>query len=63
MTVSTLIKWLQKCPQEKQVAVFWDGNPRGEVEGMVNDDNEVVIVGDWSVYRDTRYKQSKIIFG
>ena len=72
MKVSELVVYLKELPQEKEVAIFWDGAARGEVDGIVNDDDEVVIVGDWSIYRDgemygnggyRKYEEEKIIFG
>lgn len=67
MTVNELIKILQTLPQEKPAAIFWDGQPRGDVEGIVNDDAKVVIVGDWSIYRSPgeyqRYPEEKIVYG
>jgi hypothetical protein len=66
MNVSQLIEILKTLPQQKPVFIFWDGSPRGPVEGIVNDDTEVVIVGDWSIYRKgshRHYEESKIVFG
>ena len=67
MTVEELIKILQTLPQEKPVSIFWDGQPRGDIEGIVNDDGEVVLVGEWSIYRSSgkyqRYPEEKIIYG
>ena len=65
MKVKELIDILGKLPQHKQVALFWDGSPRGNVEGIVDDDEEVVLVGEWSIYRDGRsraYEEEKIVF-
>lgn len=50
MKVKELVKVLKKLPQDKEVSIFYDGAARGEVEGIV-DDSEVVIVAEWSVYR------------
>jgi hypothetical protein len=67
MTNAELIEYLKKLPPTKPVALFWDGNPRGEIEGIVNDDSEIVLVGDWSIYRYPgryqAYPESKIVFG
>ena len=72
MIVSELIKHLQALPQEKEISIFWDGGARGDVDGIVNDDDEVVIVGDWSIYREGEmygkggyrvYEEEKIVFG
>lgn len=66
MNVREFIDILAKLPQEKEVTVFWDGSVMGVVEGIVNDDNEIVIIGDWSIYRDgtyREYEENKIVFG
>jgi len=57
---------LATLPADKSVAVFWDGGPRGDVEGIVNAADEVVIVGEWSIYRDSeyrRYPDDQIVYG
>lgn len=66
MNVASLIKILQYLPQEKTVMLFWDGGARGDIEGIVNDDESIVLVGDWSIYRDGTYREyaeTKIIYG
>lgn len=66
MNVSTLIQYLQKLPPDKEVAIFYDGAARGEIDGIVNDDYQVVIVGDWGIYRDGEYRaydEDQIITG
>ena len=55
-----LAKILNDLP-DKEVSLFWDGGARGEVEGIIND-GEIVLVGDWSIYRN-RYDESKIVYG
>lgn len=66
MKNSELIKILQTLDPEKELSLFWDGGARGDVEGIVNDDAEIVLVGDWSIYRNGKYRaydESKIVFG
>ena len=66
MKNSELIKILQGLGPEKEVSIFWDGGARGDVEGIVDDYGEIVLVGDWSIYRDGKYRQydeSDIVFG
>lgn len=65
MIVEDLIKILSTLDQQKEVSVFWDGSARGDVCGIVNDESEVVIVGDWGIYRDGDYRaysEEKIVF-
>jgi len=64
MKVKELIKHLEALPQDKDVAIFWDGGQRGDIDGIVND-NQVVIVGDWCIYRDgthRRYEEDNIVY-
>ena len=67
MKLKELIEILQTLPQEKEVSIFWDGAARGDVDGIVNDDKEIVIVAEWSIYRDDpdyrKYPEEKIIYG
>lgn len=56
MKVKELAKVLNKLPQNKEVAIFYDGAARGEIDGIVDDTNEIVIVTDWSIYRDGEYR-------
>jgi hypothetical protein len=66
MKTSELIEILSKLDPEKEISIFWDGGARGDVEGIVDTDNEVVIVGEWSIYRDTKYRrypEEQIVFG
>ena len=66
MNVQQMIEYLQKLPPEKEVSIFWDGSARGGVDGIVNADEEVVIVGDWSIYRDKNhrvYPERQIVYG
>ncbi len=67
MKVKELIEYLGTLPAEKNVSVFWDGAARGEVEGIVNAEHEVVLVGEWSIYRDNEkyraYPEEEIIYG
>lgn len=66
MKVKELFTLLQTLDPEKDVALFWDGASRGGVEGVVNDGDAVVLVGDWSIYRDGHYRafqEENIIFG
>jgi hypothetical protein len=59
MTVKLLIEQLLKLEQDAEVSIFWDGSPRGGVEGIYVSSgdnygdyiNHVVLVGDWSIYR------------
>jgi len=60
MKVKDLVKVLKKLPQNKQVAIFYDGAARGEVEGIV-DGSDVVIVAEWSVYRKT-FPEDTIVY-
>jgi len=52
---------------DKEISVFWDGGARGEVEGVVNSERDgIVIVGEWSIYRDgdcRAYDEHEIIHG
>ena len=64
MKAHDLAKRLLALPN-REVNIFWDGAARGDVEGIVND-KEIVLVGDWSIYRDGPYRmyaEDKIIFG
>jgi hypothetical protein len=72
MKVEELIGYLQGLEQDKEVSIFWDGAVRGDVEGIVDDAEEVVLVGNWSIYRDgdmygqggyRKYEEEKIIYG
>ena len=68
MKVKELIEQLKPLPQESEISIFWDGAARGEVEGIVNNvpGNEVVIVGEWDIYRDGKYREypeKMIVFG
>jgi len=67
MNVEELIQHLEKLPKDKEVSIFWDGAARGDVDGIVNADDEVVIVGEWSIYRDSgkyqAYPEDKIVYG
>ena len=66
MKVSELIGFLTGLPQEKEVALFWDGGARGGLEGIVNTGESVVLVGDWSIYRKGNmrvYPEDEIIYG
>lgn len=63
MTNAKLIEYLRNLPPDKEVSLFWDGSARGDVEGIVNDDHEIVLIGDWSIYRHRVYPENKIVFG
>lgn len=65
MKVKELIKILGALPPNSDVSVFWDGNVRGDIEGIVNDHNkkEVVIIGEWSVYHSQAYPEEMIVYG
>lgn len=66
MQVHELISHLQQLPQDNEVSVFWDGGAYSVVEGIVNTDSEVVIVGEWSCYRDGQYRaypEEQIVYG
>lgn len=66
MTNRQLLEFLQGLPPEKPVALFWDGSSRNSVEGIVDDDHEIVLVGDWSIYREGThrvYLEEQIKFG
>lgn len=67
MKVKELVKILKTLPQESDLSVFWDGGARGCIDGIVNTGSEVVIVGDWSIYRNSRkyraYPEDQIIYG
>ena len=65
MKAKELIEYLQKLPQEKDISIFWDGAARGDVEGIVNDDLEIVLIASWSIYRDGTYRaypEENIVF-
>ncbi len=69
MTNAELIEHLKKLPQEKTVGIFYDGGVRGDIDGIVNDDAEIVLVADWSIYRGDAspalraFEEDKIVFG
>jgi hypothetical protein len=51
--VRELIERLGRVNQEADMALFWDGAPRGEVEGICRHGEEtIVLVGEWCIYRD-----------
>ena len=68
MKVKELIEQLTKLEPDAEVSVFWDGAPRGDIEGIyVSAPNsfgyrggEVVLVGDWSIYRERIQKEKAI---
>ena len=66
MKVHKLIEILNKLPQDKDVSIFWEGGEYGRVDGIVNSEN-VVIVGDWSIYRKAgkyqAYPEHEIVYG
>jgi hypothetical protein len=65
MIVLELVDILKTLPQDKDISLFWDGASRGDIEGIVNTSGEVVIVGDWSIYRDgdyRAYKEDEIVY-
>ena len=61
MKANELANILNGLP-DKEVYLFWDGAARGEIEGIMTQGETVVIVGDWSIYRD-RYKEEQIVYG
>ena len=52
MTVKQLIQHLALIPEEhqgKDIALFWDSSPRGEIEAIYFDPTEdlLVLCGEW----------------
>jgi hypothetical protein len=58
LTNAELIERLQKLPPDKTVTIFVEGGARWVVEGIVNNDSEIVIVGDWGggMYRTGEHR-------
>ena len=57
MKVRELIERLGNVNQEADVALFWDGSARGDVDGICRrGDATIVLVGDWSIYRDGSHR-------
>lgn len=70
MTVRRLIEVLSGLDQDKSVSIFWDGKPRGDVEGIYVDQSDkewrgghVVLVGDWCIYRNKIKAKHTIVYG
>lgn len=68
MNVSELIGHLSRLEPEAEVSLFWDGEPRGGVEGIYKvaglppGKHEVVLVGDWSIYFAQVERKHDIVF-
>lgn len=69
MKVKELIEQLTKLELDAEVSVFWDGAPRGDIDGIyVTNPNffgsrgEVVLVGDWSIYRDRIKEKHRVVW-
>ncbi len=63
MTVEELIKHLEKMGTKREVKLYWDGAPRGEVEAICFDDgNEVHLIGEWDRTTKTKYSDEEIVF-
>lgn len=63
MKVKELIEHLKSVDQDLEVSIFWDGSPRGDVDGLyINSGKELVIVGEWSIYEDEIRRSHKVIY-
>ena len=63
MKVEELVKVLGGLPQDKEVTLFWDGESRGEIEGIyINKKVGVVLVGDWSIYERVIADWHKVVY-
>lgn len=68
MNAKELIRFLQTSGAnlEKEISIFYDGDERSFIEGVVETKTSLVLVADFSIYNDNdefdRFKESKILY-
>jgi len=60
MTSHELAKRLLE-QDDKPVRLFWDGSARGEVEGIVDTGETMVLIGEWSIY-EKDFDREKVLY-